>query len=213
MYNTILFDLDGTITDSAPGITRAAAYALKKYGIQYENFEDLRFFVGPPLIDSFRKYDEISDPMEAVAFFREYYSEKGIFECDVFKGIEIMLKKLKDMNKRLIIATSKPEAFAVKILKHYDLDAYFDFIAGATMDETRIKKSDVIDYALKSNNIGDSKGLVMIGDRHHDIEGANLHHLDSIGVLYGYGDFEELKKAGATYIVKDVNELESLLLK
>jgi len=213
MYNTILLDLDGTITDSAPGITRAAAYALKQYGIFYNDLKELNKFVGPPLIDSFQKYDEITDPMEAVDFFREYYREKGMFDCTLYKGIEKLLIDLKDNNKQLIIATSKPEHFAKKILKHYQLDHYFTFIAGATMDESRNTKDAVIKYALESCNQVNKSEIIMVGDRYHDIDGANSQCLDSVGVLYGYGSYSELSEAGATYIVESVEQLSELLLK
>jgi len=139
--------------------------------------------------------------------------EKGMFDCTLYMGIEKLLIDLKENDKQLIIATSKPEIFAKKILKHYQLDHYFTFIAGSTMDESRNTKGAVIKYTLESCNQPRKSEVIMIGDRHHDIDGANSQCLDSIGVLYGYGDYNELSEAGATYIVESVKELSELLLK
>ena len=213
MYNTILFDLDGTLTDSEPGIINSIEYALKKYDIEIENKADLRKFLGPPLVESFKQYCGFSENKaeQAVEFYREYFREKGIFENNVYQGVVQLLEALKAQNKRLIVATSKPEPFTYRILEHFDLLKYFDFVAGSNMDNTRSKKDEVIAYALNSCGITDLQSAVMIGDREHDIIGANKVGIASIGVLYGYGDLQELEVAGATHIAKDTRDIYEIV--
>ena len=213
MYNTILFDLDGTLTDSEPGIINSIEYALKKYDIEIEKKADLRKFLGPPLKESFKQFCAFSEEKaeQAVEFYREYFREKGIFENNVYQGVVELLEALKAQNKKLIVATSKPEPFTYRILEHFDLLKYFDFVAGSNMDNTRCKKDEVIAYALNSCGITDLQSVVMIGDREHDIIGANKVGIASIGVLYGYGDLQELETAGATYIAKDTNEIYEIV--
>ncbi|MBQ6876302.1 MAG: HAD family hydrolase [Lachnospiraceae bacterium] len=209
MYNTILFDLDGTLTDPGLGITNSAAYALKKHGIEVADRTVLYPFIGPPLLDSFQRFYGFSEEQseQAVADYREYFREKGLFENEVYSGVEELLQRLKESGKRLIIATSKPEEFAVKILKHFGLASYFDYIVGATMDSSRSKKGDVIAYALEVCGITDKTDVVMVGDREHDVLGAKENGLDSVGVLYGYGSREELEKAGATCVAETVEDI------
>ena len=209
MYNTILFDLDGTLTDPGLGITNSAAYALKKHGIEVADRTVLYPFIGPPLLDSFQRFYGFSEDQseQAVADYREYFREKGLFENEVYSGVEELLQHLKESGKRLIIATSKPEEFAVKILKHFGLASYFDYIVGATMDSSRSKKGDVIAYALEVCGITDKTDVVMVGDREHDVLGAKENGLDSVGVLYGYGSREELEKAGATCVAETVEDI------
>lgn len=213
-YNYILFDLDGTLTESAEGITNSVKYALEKYGISGVTTEELLKFIGPPLQDSFIEFYHFSeeDAIKAVAFYREYFSEKGIFENRVYDGIPELLGKLKQKGKKLFVATSKPEKFTNRILEHFDLAKYFDFVAGATMDNIRTKKADIIAYILEHIPSEDFDKVIMIGDRHHDIEGAIANQIDSIGVLYGYGTKEELTKAGSTYIASSIEELENLII-
>lgn len=213
-YDVILFDLDGTLTDSSPGIMNSIVYALKKYNISVENTDDLRRFLGPPLHESFRDFYGFDDEksMEAVGFYREYFSTKGLLENEVYSGIREMLEDLKDNGKKLILATSKPQPFTDRIMEHFDLAKYFEFIAGSNMDGTRSKKAEVIAYALESCGITGKSNVVMVGDREHDIIGAKTVGIDSIGVEYGYGDYDELSDAGATYIVKTVEELKELLI-
>ena len=193
MYSTILFDLDGTLTDSEQGIINSIEYALTKYEIRLESKADLRKFLGPPLKDSFIQFCGFSDEKadEAVNFYREYFKEKGIFENIVYQGIYDLLKKLKSKNKTLILATSKPEPFTLRILEHFDLLNYFDFVAGSNMDNTRCRKDEVISYALNSCKITNLSSTIMVGDREHDIIGAKKVGIDSIGVLYGYGNLQE----------------------
>lgn len=213
MYHTILFDLDGTLTDPGEGITNSVAYALEKWNIYVENRTELYPFIGPPLKDSFMDFYSFSEEQaeQAVACYREYFQDRGIFENVVYEGVEEMLKTLKASGRKVILATSKPEEFAVRILEHFHLAAYFDFIGGASMDGTRVKKADVISYALKESKVTDLSGAVMIGDRKHDILGAAQAGLDSIGVLYGYGDEAELREAGALYLAERVEDIAGLV--
>lgn len=209
----ILFDLDGTLTDPMVGITKSVQYALCAYGIEETDLKKLCPFIGPPLRDSFMKFYGFSESQatEAIGKYREYFSVTGLFENMEYPGIRDLLAGLKAMGKKLYVATSKPELYSRQILEHFRLAEYFEFIGGANMDETRVKKGDVIRYVLEENHITDSGEVVMIGDREHDIIGAAENKIDSIGVLYGYGTYEELEQAGAGQIVKTVKELDHLL--
>ena len=212
-YQYILFDLDGTLTDSGMGIVNSVAYSLQKKGIDVEDKEELLKFVGPPLIESYRRYYGYSmeEAVEMVDIYREYYGTKGLYENSVYEGMEEVLKVLKERGKVLIVATSKPEEYARQIVEHYGLSKYFMYVAGSNMDETRTKKAEVIAYALESCNIQNMNEVVMIGDRKHDVLGAKAMGLDSIGVLYGYGSREELGAAGADRIVESAEDLIRIL--
>lgn len=213
-FQTVLFDLDGTITDSAPGITNSVKYALKKANAEIPSDAVLRKFIGPPLLDGFRDYCgfDRKTAEQAVADYREYYRETGIFENAVYDGISALLSALNRAGKQTVLATSKPEVFAVRILEHFRLSEYFSLVAGATFDETRSSKDAVIAYALERCGAVDRTTAVMVGDRHHDICGAKANGLQSVGVLYGFGTREELTAAGADYIAADPQELCQLLL-
>ena len=208
-YETVLFDLDGTLTDPAIGITNAIIYALKKYGIEVSERSELFKFIGPPLAESFERYYGFSTEQArtAVEYFREYYRDGGLFENQVYPGVAELLLQLKEANKTLIVATSKPEAFARQILEHFDLAKYFTYIAGSNMDGTRVKKREVIEYALAACQITDLQRAVMIGDREHDVIGAKQAGIAVVGVLFGYGSRSELEKAGADYIVEAVEDI------
>jgi len=207
MYDIVLFDLDGTLTESGIGITRSVAHSLRKYGIEETDQAKLDRFVGPPLIDSYMRYYGFSreQAVQSVEYYREYYAVTGIFENRVYDGVEAMLQALNDAGKICVLATSKPEHYAVQILEHFGLAPYFPCVAGATMDEKRTNKADVIAYALEK--AGKAGKAVMVGDRKHDIEGAKAHGLPSIGVLYGYGSRAELETAGATYLAETAEEI------
>lgn len=213
MKKYILFDLDGTITDPKLGITKSVYYALNKFKITTTNLDELCKFIGPPLKESFMEFYNFceEDANQAVLYYRDYFSSKGIYENFVYDKIEDLLVSLKNENKTLIIATSKPTVFAEKILKYFELIKYFDYVFGSNLDGTRTKKSEVIECALKEANIKDYKEAIMIGDRKHDINGAKANSIDSIGVLYGYGNFEELSTSGATYIADDISQLKKIL--
>ena len=213
MYDTLLFDLDGTIVDSSRGITNCAIYALEKFGITVTDRRELYRFIGPPLVDSFRDFYGFSDESAkaAVAFYRERYREVGMYENDIYEGIPELLESLRARGKRIFLATSKPEEFAKKILEYLKLDKYFDLIAGATFDRSRDTKESVIRYALAEGGLVPDETVVMIGDRLHDVEGAQAVGLDSIGVLWGFGSREELESAGATCIAATPEELFSIV--
>ncbi|HEL1912734.1 TPA: HAD family hydrolase [Streptococcus suis] len=213
MYQTILFDLDGTLTDSGQGILNSVAYALEKMGIEEPDTANLNRFIGPPLYESFSRFYQLSpeDTQSAVDAFRVYFKEKGMFENQLYPGIIPLLEELRTAGKTLVIATSKPEIFAKQILEHFGIAHYFDVIAGASLDSSRISKADVIGYAINQLEAF-PKHAVMIGDREHDIEGARMHQLPAIGVLYGYGSKQEFEKAGATMIVETIQDLKRILL-
>ncbi|WP_105141884.1 HAD family hydrolase [Streptococcus suis] len=213
MYQTILFDLDGTLTDSGQGILNSVAYALEKMGIEEPDTANLNRFIGPPLYESFSRFYQLSpeDTQSAVDAFRIYFKEKGMFENQLYPGIIPLLEELRTAGKTLVIATSKPEIFAKQILEHFGIAHYFDVIAGASLDSSRISKADVIGYAINQLEAF-PKHAVMIGDREHDIEGARMHQLPAIGVLYGYGNKQDFEKAGATMIVETVQDLKRVLL-
>lgn len=214
MYQYVLFDLDGTLTNSELGITTCVQHALKKFGIEVEDRTVLRPFIGPPLGESFQVYYGLSkeESEQAIKYYRERFSVKGLYENEVYDGVEKMLQSLKDSGKKLIVATSKPEKFTMIILEYFDLLKYFDFVAGATMDGSRGEKADVIRYALEKCEIEDKLEVIMIGDRKFDILGAKENGLKSIGVLYGFGDKEELTEAGADYIVETAEDILGILL-
>lgn len=209
----IFFDLDGTLTDSMPGITRAVQYTLRRYGIETEDLDSLKPFVGPPLSESFQEYYHFSDKdaSDAVYVYREYYNVKGWMENVPYDGVEDMLKGLKAAGKKLYVATSKPDEMARRVLAHFGLDSYFEFIGGANDDSTRVKKDDVIRYVMESCGLTDPESIVMVGDRKHDIDGGHKAGLKTVGVLYGYGSREELTQAGAEWIAGTPKELENLL--
>ncbi|WP_455641170.1 HAD-IA family hydrolase [Parabacteroides sp.] len=213
-YNYLLLDLDGTITDSEEGITRCVEYALNHFGIQVNDLHELSPFIGPPLLDSFKEFYHFTDEQAVIATakYRERYIDKGILENKLYPGIKEFLADACEHNETVILATSKPEIFAKRILDHFGLSRYFSFVAGSGLDGSLHTKTDVINYILQSNNITDLGSVVMIGDRKHDIIGAKNASIDSVGVLYGFGDYKELLEAGADYIVEDIPALRKLLL-
>ncbi len=213
-YQYTLFDLDGTLTDPKEGITKSVAYALKYFGIEVENLDTLCKFIGPPLKDSFMKYYGLSedDAHLAVEKYREHFEPCGIFQNKVYDGVEELLKELRTCGKQIILATSKPTVYAQKILEHFHLDTYFSYVAGSELDGRRVKKGDVIAYALEQAGVKNKSAAVMIGDREHDIIGSKEHGLFCIGVLYGYGSREEFERYNADCIVRTVEELRQQLL-
>ncbi|MCR5671510.1 MAG: HAD hydrolase-like protein [Butyrivibrio sp.] len=225
-YKYLLFDLDGTVTDSGPGIMNAAAYALKSYGIVEKDPDRLRLFVGPPLDASFIERYSFSKEKapEAIAKFREYYNVTGIFENSVYPGYEELLKELKDNGHILAIASSKPQVMIYRVLEHFDIQKYFDVIVGCELDGRRSQKSEVIDEVLKQLSELESKAsqspvtvsdikkkAVMIGDREYDVKGARAFDLPCVGVTYGYGTRAELEAAGADYIADTTDDLKKIL--
>ena len=212
MFSNILFDLDGTLTDSFDGIANAALYALNNLGVTSYTKADLNFFIGPPIFNSFDKIFDGDEQKvkQAVTLYREYFGDRGWKENRVYDGVKQMLQALSDMGKTMAVATSKPETFSRRITEYFDLDKYFVFVAGASMDTSRAQKAQVIEYAIASTGM-DKSDTIMIGDRNHDILGAKKCGLKSMGVLYGYGDIEELTSAGADYIAATPEDIFKIM--
>ncbi len=217
MYQTLLFDLDGTLTDSKEGIINCVIYALDYYGITNRSDSFLNQFIGPPLTQSFQQFCGFDEEKakEAAAKYRERFSTIGLFENRPYEGAVDMLRELKQAGKTIALATSKPEVFMKKIIARYGLAPYIDHPVGATLDDSRSKKSDVILEALRQCGITteeQKKNCLMIGDRFHDIRGAKETNLDSLGCAWGYAKEGELKEAGATYICETIKEATNFLL-
>lgn len=214
MYQYILFDLDGTLIDSEQGITESVQYALEKFGISVKDRKDLLPFIGPPLFQSFSVFYgfDAEQSAKAVEYYREYFGEAGVYHNRVYEGVEELLKKLKAAGKTLLLATSKYEYYAVKILEYLNFMQYFTFAAGSLKDGGRGTKAEVISYVLEHHNISDYSEAVMIGDRKHDIEGAKVVGIDSIGVLYGFGDLEELSSHQATHIAQTTEDIYRIIM-
>lgn len=212
MKPIILFDLDGTLTDPKEGITKAIQYAEKKLGEDVTPTEELLSFIGPPLAMSFQERGYNSEKTaQAITYYREYFAEIGMFENEVYDGIQQLLQQLKAQQKTLAIATSKPEIFAKTILQHFQLAHYFDAIVGSELDGTRTLKADVIGEVLERLQAS-AQSCVMIGDRKHDMIGAATHDMTRIGVTYGYGTYDELAASGAQHICGSVQALQHLLV-
>lgn len=212
MAKTILFDLDGTLTDSGEGILNCAELALRHFGLPIPDRQTLRVFVGPPLHDTFVKFGVPEDKAEeAVAVYRSRYTTVGKFENTPYPGVHEMLQALKDQGHTLLVATSKPEGMSIEITDKFDLSKYFSRICGATMDRSRSSKEDVIAYLLEQN--GTAENMVMVGDTAFDVLGAAAHKIPTIGVSWGYGSVEEMKNAGAVAIAYSMDELLTLLNK
>ena len=214
MRKAILFDLDGTLTDSGEGIMNCAKLALEHYGLPIPSEAEMRTFVGPPLHDSFIRFGVPAEEADnAIKIYRSRYIPIGKFENEPYEGIREVLEKLKALGHTLYVATSKPESMSVEILEHFDLAKYFDIIGGAPLDNSeRGRKAAVIEDTLKRAGITDLSRCIMVGDRLHDIHGAHEVGMPVIGVLYGYGDRAEHEGHGADYIAADLAELETLLL-
>lgn len=208
-YTHYLFDLDGTLTDPGVGIKNSIRYALEKFDLPSLEESTLDRFIGPPLLDSFEKYCGVSaeDSRTLLHLYREYFSDRGIFENTVYDGIDEVLRTLRERGARIYLATSKPEPYAVRILEHFDLIKHFTFVGGSTMDEKRTDKAEVIAYVMERANIP-TEGAVMVGDRKYDILGGKVNGLATVGVLFGYGGRAEL--ADADYIIAAPTELLTL---
>lgn len=208
----ILFDLDGTLTDSGEGIMNAASLALEHFGIPLPERECMRVFVGPPLRDTLIKFGVPQDKTdEGIHVFRSYYSKKGILENFPYPGISDLLAKLQEAGHKLYVATSKPEVMAIRVLEHFGLSQYFDRICGAELDESRSTKAEVINYLLSQTD--HDAQLLMVGDTSFDVIGANAHGIPTIGVSWGYGSVADMEQAGAIAIARTTEELFELLNK
>lgn len=206
-YRYIFWDLDGTLTDSAEGIINSVVYALKRFGIEAER-EELYKFVGPPLFDSFREFCGFSenDAEKAVAYYREYFADRGIFENRVYDGIEETLAKLKEKGYKLYVATSKPTEYTVRILDKFGISQYFEYVSGSSLAGNDGSKAAIIKRAVEQSGAAASE-ILMVGDRKFDIEGAKKNGVAAVGVLYGYGSRRELEEAGADYIAESAEDL------
>jgi len=210
--DNILFDLDGTLTDPKEGIVNSILYALDKLEIQEKHIKELDSFIGPPLRDSFQKRYNLSEDLaeKAMTFYREYFSEKGLYENEVYTGIDELLEFLYSHNYKMFVATSKPTLFADRILRHFNLDKYFIEIIGSNLDNTRTDKTEIISHVVSVHRL-QTNNSVMIGDRKHDIIGAKNNSMKSIAVTYGYGSLEEISLHKPDFIVNNCNELKSIL--
>ena len=209
MYKAILFDLDGTLTESGPGITRCVQYALEKIGHPEEDPDALRCFVGPPLKEQFMKYAGLDEETaeEAVKYYRERFEPIGMFENNLYPGVVEMLEDLKAGNYKLAVASSKPEKYVRKILAHFGIDGYFTEIIGADESHNRMAKEEVVQEALRRLGLSDHpKQAVLVGDKEQDVFGARACGVDCVAVLYGYGTPEELEEADPLKIVKTPHE-------
>ena len=211
-YKVIAFDLDGTLTNPERGLLSAFVYCFKKLGVPYESKESLKRYIGPPLYDEWQKdfgwtFDEAS---AAVEVFREYYNIYGWWDNEVYDGIEELLTTLKSQGKKLVVATSKPEVTAKKVLRHFGLDKYFDYIAGASMNGSEDLNWQILDRALSAVGAEKSESI-LVGDRKYDAEGAEICGIDSLGVLWGHGSRDELENAGFTYIAPTPDEVTGLI--
>lgn len=231
MYEYILFDLDGTLTDPKPGITGCVQYALHKMGIEEPDADKLTPFIGPPLLDSFHEFYGFNEEQgwQATQYYRERFRATGWCENAVYPGMESLLSNLKAAGKKLAVASSKPQEFVERILVHFGLRPYFDVVTGSGMDGTRTKKEEVVEEALRqllpealfqeimNKKSIDQSGLqkydtvAMVGDRRFDVEGAKAYHIASVGVAYGYALPGELSEAGADVIAETVEELAEVL--
>ena len=210
----VLFDLDGTLTDPAEGITASVNYALKKFGRDVDDMTLLYKYIGPPLVRSFIEFEGMTqeEACEGLKYYRENFIKEGIFQNEIYVGIEELLLKLKDSGYAIILATSKPEELAEQILEHFDIKRYFDFIAGNTLDEKRQTKREVIEHILNHYPEIKRENAIMVGDRRYDVEGAAQCGIDTIGVLYGYGGAEELSTAGAKLLARSPEDVYTKIL-
>lgn len=211
MYKVILFDLDGTLTESGEGIMKSVQYALEKVGKPEPELDKLRVFVGPPLMEQFMKYAHLDEETakQAVAYYRERYSVTGIYENSPYAGIEQVLAELRAKGYLLAVASSKPEYYVTKILDHFHLTSYFHEIVGSEMSGTRTKKTEVIEEALKRMGFRNRREeVLMVGDKEQDVLGARASSLECLAVSYGYGTVEELEAAKPIKIVHSVEELQ-----
>ncbi|MGN0368367.1 MAG: HAD-IA family hydrolase [Wujia sp.] len=213
-YEIVLFDMDGTLVDTGLGVTNSVAYALSKLGINVQDRTQLYKFIGPPLAESFSKFYGLDEQQldRAIAYYRERYRAEGIYENEAYDGMDQCLNTLKNAGVRLAVATSKPEVFAKGILEKMHMNQYFEFVGGATLDHTRNKKIDVMQYVLEHVGDSDRSKILMVGDRHYDINGAKHFRIDSVGVTFGYGSGEELTEAGAMYLVDHAADIVDIVL-
>lgn len=216
MYQYIFFDLDGTLTDPSEGITKSVQHALSRMGIEEPDLKKLEPFIGPPLVDSFMEFYGFTKEQakEGVAYYREYFQVTGLYQNELLEGVPQMLKHLKEAGRVLAVASSKPEPFVRTIMEHFQIDRYFDYICGSTLDETRTKKEEVIEELLRRMHLPEEekKKVLMVGDRRHDVEGALVFGIPCLGLSMGFAEEGELEKAGAVAVADDMEALEKFIL-
>lgn len=213
MYETIIFDLDGTVIDSGPGVTHAVQFSLAKMGITVEDASSLKHFIGPPLYDSFQRYYGFDKTQQdrAIEYYRDYYEKKGVHENSLYDGIITVLETLKERNKFVALATSKPKNYAEQILSELKISPYFDLVCGASLDHSMREKIEILGDCIQKSG-KEKSGMVMVGDRHFDVEGAQFHQIDSIGVLFGFGDLAEMEECKPTYIAPQPGDILKVVL-
>ncbi len=213
MKKYILFDLDGTLTDSAPGIMNSFRHTIKHYGLPDQTDTELKRYVGPPLMESFSRYFGFNEEksQEAVSVYRSYFAEKGLFENDVYEGIPEALTKLKEAGFILAVSTSKPEVYAKRILEHFKLDGFFATVCGIPLGDESMTKAQVIAETLERLGVNGEDSVLMVGDRDYDVKGARRNGIECLGVLFGYGSREELAGAGAVACAETPAEMADLI--
>ena len=211
-YDAVLFDFDGTIADTGKGVFNAVRYAVESLGFEPLTDASLRTFIGPPLSDSFKRECGMTDEQseEAVSKYREIYSEKCIYEFELYDGIDALIRDIKSSGIKLAIASSKPEKFVKRLLNQLGYDEIIDYISAPTFDKDHMSKKELINNAVNALGV-EKKRTIMIGDRLFDIIGANEAEVESIGAVFGYGSEEELKEAGATYLVSHADEIRNII--
>jgi len=215
MYDVILFDLDGTLTDSKDGIIESIQHALSELGIRESNVDKLVSFIGVPLIESFRKHYSLdaTQARRGIELYRKHYADVGIQTNAAYPGIPELLEELNAQGKRLIIATVKATVFAENVLKYLKLLDYFVSVVGGDLDTDGTSKTEIVRRALSQSKVTPKQKAVMVGDRKHDVIAAHSSGIDSIAVTYGYGSLEEIRNANPTYCARSVEELKELLMK
>ncbi|MGE7113876.1 HAD family hydrolase [Lysinibacillus sp. NPDC047702] len=214
-YSVVLFDLDGTLSDPKIGITKSVQYSLEKMEIIEEDLDKLEIFIGPPLQVSLAEQYGMDEAQiqQAIAYYRERFSKKGMYENKLYPDVASLLANLKEQGYQLAVATSKPTIFAEQILSYFNIEHFFDLVVGSHLDGTQSAKGEIIEFVLENFNEVPRHQFIMIGDRKYDIVGAQENQIDSIGVTYGFGSLKELQDAQATYIVSSVPELQAFFSK
>ncbi len=212
-YKTVIFDFDGTICDTGEGILKSAKFALDYYNIEAPNYTELTYFIGPPLLVTFQEKFGVDAAMadKLVKKYRERYTNKGLLESKLYDGIKELLAKLKAENLKLGIASSKPQDYIEALLDHYGVKSYFDVICGVTFSADCESKANIISRCLKELDASGNESI-MVGDKKYDIEGAKANMIDSVGVLWGYGNRVEFAGAGAKFVAEKIDDIFSIAL-
>lgn len=213
-YDVVAFDLDGTLTNPERGLVASFKYAFDKMKIPYGSPDELKRYIGPPLFEEWQRTLGISPEKssEMLLVFREFYQTYGWWDNELYPGVPEMLAELRDRGKKIVLATSKPEIFAKKILDLFDISRYFDFVGGAASDKIRDKKHEVLSYSLNAIGCREMSECILVGDRKYDAEGAASLGVDSLGVLYGHGTKAEITAANFTYVAENVADIARLLI-